>query len=77
MTIIEMAADTARPEAERIALYEANNRLIRLEGEAKVYRDLLAKCADVIYTIEGEDSTESAMLSKLHQACEDAIKVVL
>lgn len=77
MTLLELANDTTRPETERGVLSDAHNKITRLEGEAKVYRDLLAKCADVIYTIEGEDSTESHKLSKLHQACEDAIKVVL
>ena len=75
MTILELACDTTRPEAERIELYDAYNKITRLEGEAKVYRDLLVECANVIYTIEGEDSTESEKLSKLYQACEQAVKV--
>jgi Domain of unknown function (DUF4406) len=45
----------------------------RLRGEAGVLRALLRECADVIFTIKGDDSDESEKLCKLHQACLAAI----
>lgn len=77
MTLIDMAADTARPDADRVELYAAHNKIIRLEGEAKVLRILLGKCVDVIDTIPGENDDECRRLLRLKDACIEALKVVL
>jgi hypothetical protein len=77
MKLIDMASDTARPDDDRVVLYEANNKIIRLEGEAKVLRILLGKCVDVIDTIPGESDDECRRLLRLKDSCIEAMKVVL
>lgn len=77
MKLVDMASDVTRPDDERVTLYEANNKLIRLEGEAKVLRILLGKCVDVIDTIPGESDDECRRLLRLKDACIDVMKVVL
>lgn len=77
MTLIDMAADTTRPDADRVELYAAHNKIIRLEGEAKVLRILLGKCVDVIDTIPGENDDECRRLLRLKDSCIEALKVVL
>lgn len=77
MTLIDMAKDTTRPDADRIELYDAHNKIIRLEGEAKVLRILLGKCVDVIDTIAGENDDECRRLLRLKDSCIEALKVVL
>ena len=76
MTLINMATDATRPDADRIELYEAHNKIIRLEGEAKVLRILLGKCVDVIDTIDGDNDAECSRLLRLKDACIEAMKVV-
>ena len=61
----------------RITLYDAYNKITRLEGEAKVLRILLGKCVDVIDTIPGESDDECRRLLRLKDACIQAMTVVL
>lgn len=78
MTLIDMAADTTRPDADRVNLYDAHNKIIRLEGEAKVLRILLGKCVDVIDTTMYDSSGDDrGQLQSLKYACIEALKVVL
>lgn len=51
------------------AISEAADRLAELDGERAVLRGMLADCASVISTIEGDNSDECEELADLLRRC--------
>ena len=76
MDQIDRTLNKRHTDIERIALYDAREKIIKLEGEANVLRSLLGKCVDVIDTIPGDSDDECSRLLGLKDTCIKALKVM-